>query len=110
MNETISLLLNAGLVLFTGILLGSFFYSGLWWTTRKVIGESWAPVWFITSFAVRTFVVSTGFYLIAGPDWRNLLICLCGFIIARSMVSVALRSRVNGDVDDQKIESKHHAP
>ncbi len=110
MNEVVNQVFSSSLVLLTGVMLGLSFYSGLWWTTHKVIGDAWSPWWFIASFIVRTSVVMAGFYLVAGPNWRNLLICLCGFLIARLMVALSLRSMANKDIHNLQTGDKHHAP
>ncbi len=110
MNEVANQVFSSSFVLLTGVMLGLFFYSGLWWTTHKVIDDTWSPLWFIASFIVRTLVVIAGFYLIAVPDWRKLLICLCGFLIARLIVSLSLRYMANKAIDNQQAGDNHHAP
>lgn len=82
MNELVQILM----VLITGMLLGALFFGGLWWTVQKGLSVRQPALWFCASMLLRTAVVLTGFYLVAGPDWKRLLVCLVGFIIARFVV------------------------
>ncbi len=59
MNETLTLVL-AGVA---GLLLGGFFFGGLWWTVRKGASSRRSALWFFGSFALRTSLVLAGFYL-----------------------------------------------
>jgi F1F0 ATPase subunit 2 len=79
MNEALSL--AAGLL--AGILLGAFFFGGLWWTVRQGVSSKHPALWFFGSLLLRTGIVVLGFYFILGDDWRRLLAGLVGFIVAR---------------------------
>jgi len=69
-----------------GILLGGFFFGGLWWTIRKALSSTRAGLWFSGSFLVRTAVVMLGFYFVAEGDWRRITGCVAGFLGARLCV------------------------
>jgi F1F0 ATPase subunit 2 len=69
-----------------GMVLGSLFFGGLWWTTHKGIVAQNPALWFLGSLLVRTGAMAAGFYFIAGGDWRRALACLFGFIAARLAV------------------------
>lgn len=69
-----------------GILLGTVFFGGLWFTVKKAVTSKYTALWFLASSLVRTGIVLTGFYYITNGDWRRLIICLLGFISARFMV------------------------
>jgi F1F0 ATPase subunit 2 len=77
----------ACMALFAGILLGAVFFGGLWWTVSKGLSAKRPALWFIVSLALRTAVTLTGFYFVSGGDWKRLLACLFGFIIARFIVT-----------------------
>jgi len=83
MNESVSL---AG-ALGTGIVLGTMFFGGLWWTVRQGVSAERPALWFLGSLLVRTGIVLTGFYVVAGGHWERLLLCLLGFIIAHVIVT-----------------------
>ena len=82
MNEIILIVA----ALFAGLLLGCFFFAGLWWTVRKGVAAKNPALWFAGSFVVRTAVVMAGFYLAARHGWLGWLPAVLGFAIARLMV------------------------
>jgi F1F0 ATPase subunit 2 len=88
MNEILTLVL----ALVTGVLLGTLFFGGLWWTVRKGVSSKQPVFWFFGSLLLRTSVVLIGFYFIAGGRWERLLVCLLGFVMVRLIVTLRLRS------------------
>jgi F1F0 ATPase subunit 2 len=82
MSESSAMVLS----LLAGIALGTVFFGGLWWTTKKILAPGQPALWFIGSFLVRMSITLAGFYLIAHGIWQRLLICLVGFFLARMMV------------------------
>jgi F1F0 ATPase subunit 2 len=88
MSET-SILIMA---LLAGVLLGMIFYGGLWWTVRRSVSCKSSNVWLIGSFPCRAIIAISGFYLVSRGDWRSLLVCLIGFLIARIGVTRLLRA------------------
>ena len=81
--DTLSLIIS----LIAGLLLGLFFFGGLWWTIRKSLGSRQPALWFIGSLLLRTTLVVAGFYFIGGEQWPRLLSGLFGFIMARLLVT-----------------------
>lgn len=75
--------MQPGLALLAGMLLGAAFFGGLWWTVKKGLASPRPAQWFIGSLLLRTGIVLAGFYVVAGSDWKRLLACLSGFIIVR---------------------------
>lgn len=82
MNETLSLVL----VLVTGLLLGTMFFGGLWWTVQKGVSSKQPALWFFGSLLLRTSIALAGFTFVARGHWERLLLCLLGFAIARFIV------------------------
>jgi F1F0 ATPase subunit 2 len=70
-----------------GTLLGTFFFGGLWWTVTKGLTSHNPALWFFASTLLRTGLALAGFYFLSNGDWRKLLLCLFGFLIARVMVT-----------------------
>ncbi len=87
MNE--SLLLIPALL--TGVLLGAFFFGGLWWTVQQGLTSEWPAVWFLSSLLVRTVVALGGFYLVSQGHWQRLAMCLVGFVIARFVIMTRIK-------------------
>ena len=83
MNEPMTL---AGDLL-AGALLGAFFFGGLWWTIRSSPPSQWSALLFSASLLLRMAVAVTGFYLVSHGDWRKLVACLAGFLLARIAVT-----------------------
>jgi F1F0 ATPase subunit 2 len=82
MNEPLHMIL----VLVAGLLLGTFFFGGLWLTVKKA-GTSKSPSLLVFgSFISRIAIVLIGFYFIGTGNWRSMLIAFAGFMIARFMV------------------------
>ncbi|HDR16639.1 MAG TPA: ATP synthase subunit I [Desulfobacteraceae bacterium] len=71
---------------FAGAALGCFYFTGLWWTLKR-LPSARRPVMLNTvSFLLRMAVALTGFYLILGGGWRMLTASLLGFIAVRVLL------------------------
>jgi F1F0 ATPase subunit 2 len=104
MNETLTWVL-AGLA---GGLLGAIFFGGLWWTVRKGVSSSRPALWFLGSGLLRMSIVLAGFYFVSGSQWKRLLACLAGFVIAR--VVVTWLTRPSGEPPTLPSQEARHAP
>jgi len=82
------------IVFSTGVLLGTLFFGGLWFTIRKIVESKIPAVWLAISFVVRASITLTGLYFIAGTNWRGLFSCLFGFVIARYIVKYLTQLKV----------------
>ena len=74
-------------MLAAGLLLGAFFFGGLWWTVRRGISARNPALWFSLSLLLRMSIALAGFYIVSANSWQNLLLGLLGFIIARAAVT-----------------------
>ena len=83
MNESLTLVP----ALVTGVLLGAMFFGGLWWTVQKGVPSKRSALWFFGSLWLRTSIALAGFYFIARGHWERLLVCLLGFVLARTVVT-----------------------
>ena len=83
MNEAMTLTLAWT----AGILLGAIFFGGLWWTVRKGVSSKQPALWFLGSMLLRMGIALAGFYFVSGRDWKRLLVCLVGFMMARLVVT-----------------------
>jgi F1F0 ATPase subunit 2 len=75
-----------GLALGAGIVLGVFYFGGLWWTTQRLLTVSNPALLALASFVVRTVLTLAGFYLVAGSHWVSLIVSLAGFLLARTIL------------------------
>jgi F1F0 ATPase subunit 2 len=83
MSETPALIL----ALLAGVALGAIFFGGLWWTIRRGVLSQRPAVWFFGSLMLRGIIAAAGFTLVSRGDWRRLLACLLGFLLARLLVT-----------------------
>ncbi|MFZ6030148.1 MAG: ATP synthase subunit I [Chloroflexota bacterium] len=87
--------IGLALALFFGLLLGAFYFGGLWWTVQKLSHVRRPTLLFIGSLAVRLALVLAGLYLVAGDQLGRLVACLLGFLLARTLLVVHWRPSRN---------------
>ena len=84
-----------------GLLIGAFFFGGLWWTVRKGLSSQHPALLFTASLLLRMGVAMVGIYWVGQafghsteqPAWPPLMLCLLGFVLARPLVLGLTRSR-----------------
>jgi F1F0 ATPase subunit 2 len=74
------------LAFLSGALLGVVFFGTLWWTVRRGLLSPVSALWFSASSLIRIAVALVGFYVVSHGEWRRLLACLLGFLLARIVV------------------------
>ena len=77
--------------LIVGVLLGMFYFGGLWLTIRAIPTMKQPGLWLFCSFVVRTVVVLLGFFVVMNGRWETLVICMAGFLCARLLIVRHLR-------------------
>jgi F1F0 ATPase subunit 2 len=87
------------LAFIAGSVLGILFFGGLWFTVKKAIAAKVPALWIFGSFFLRISIVLTGFYFISSGNWKRLLICVAGFIVARFFVIHFTKS-----IDEKQIQ------
>ena len=70
-----------------GLLLGTFFFGGLWWTIKKGTASKTPAIWFLSSFFIRLGITVCGFYFVSIIIGKRMILCLAGFIIARTLIT-----------------------
>ena len=98
MNEIVYMIL----AFILGLLLGTIFFGGLWFTIRKLVASKIPALLFLGSFILRVGITLTGFYFISSGRWQRLLICMAGFITARYSVIYFTKSNKEKQVLLQK--------
>jgi F1F0 ATPase subunit 2 len=66
-----------------GILIGLFYFGGLWWMVNRLTVLRNPVLWVTGSFLVRAALSLSGFYFAAGGQWQGMLFCLIGFVLVR---------------------------
>jgi F1F0 ATPase subunit 2 len=82
------------LALAAGLLLGVFFFGGLWWTVIRAVSSQRPALCFIGSMLLRMSITLMGFYFVGGENWKQWLLCLIGFVLARLVVKCLTRPPV----------------
>ncbi|HVU05505.1 MAG TPA: ATP synthase subunit I [Polyangiaceae bacterium] len=83
MNDVLTLPLAS----VAGLLLGAFFFGGLWWTVQKGASSKQPALWFFASVVVRMGAALGGFYFVSAGHSERLLSCLFGFFVASLLVT-----------------------
>jgi F1F0 ATPase subunit 2 len=91
-----------------GALLGAIFFGGLWWTVGHGVSARRPALLFVTSVVLRMGITLVGFYFVSGGQWKRLVACLVGFVIARTVVTWLVRA---GEKLPKSPDGKaNHAP
>jgi F1F0 ATPase subunit 2 len=69
-----------------GMVLGTVFFGGLWWTVNRALTTTVPGVWFGLSAFLRMAVVVSGLYCFARLGLPSLVACLCGLLLARGAI------------------------
>ncbi|MGC2030182.1 MAG: ATP synthase subunit I [Steroidobacteraceae bacterium] len=83
--------------LMAGLVLGGFYFGGLWWTVIKGLSSPAPALWFLGSLLLRMGVTMAGFYFAGGDRWTRWIGCLSGFIVARLVVKTLTRPKLGPD-------------
>ncbi|MBE0411562.1 MAG: ATP synthase subunit I [Anaerolineales bacterium] len=69
--------------LLAGMLLGLFYFGGLWVTVQRIPTSRVPLLLTIGSFLLRAGIVLGGFYIVAQGEWLRVIVSLVGFILMR---------------------------
>jgi F1F0 ATPase subunit 2 len=69
-----------------GLVLGTLFFGGLWWTVRRTLTATVPAVWFGISALLRMAVVVYGLYCLTRLGLPSLIAGVCGLLVARGAV------------------------
>lgn len=105
MNELLFIVLSG----LSGLILGTLFFAGLWWTMRKGLASPRPALWFLGSMLCRTGIALAGFYFVGSGSWKRLLASLLGFIIARFIVVRLTRLHVSPTESPPEDKHANHA-
>jgi F1F0 ATPase subunit 2 len=74
-----------------GLILGWFFFGGLWWTLQRLPTSRNPTLLALGSLVTRTAVTVLGFYWVAAGDWRRIAAAVVGFLIVRQLLIRRIR-------------------
>jgi F1F0 ATPase subunit 2 len=104
MTEALSLLL----AWLGGAGIGVIFFGGLWWTLRRGLASPRPALWFLGSWLLRMGMALATLYVLSGSEWRRLLLCLLGFVMARMVMLRVMRFGAKHPV--MRIQEANRAP
>lgn len=82
MSEMVIALSGAGAA---GFFSGLFFFGGLHWTIHHSLNSSKGWLTMTVSLLLRMSITVSVFYFVGRGNWKLMVACLVGFIIARSV-------------------------
>ena len=88
-------MLGLVLALFIGILLGVFFFGGLWWTVKKGVLSKRPSLWFLGSLIFRIAVTLSVFYFVSCWRPERMLACVGGFLIVNLTLKLIILPSLN---------------
>ena len=91
-----------------GLLLGAFFFGGLWWTVIRGVSSQRPALWFFGSMLLRMSITLAGFYCVGRENWDRWLLCLLGFVLARLVVK--WRTRPPAEPHNPEPRTTGYAP
>lgn len=80
-----------------GVILGAFYFYGLWLTVQRLPSARRPVVMSLSSFFGRLAVLLVGFYFVTAGQWQRLLVCLIGFLAARIVLVRVFGPKEKGD-------------
>ena len=69
-----------------GIGLGLLYFGSLWLSTGKLLHSRHPVIWVLGGFVIRVAIMLPVLYWLSDARWQKLLVCLTGFILARTFV------------------------
>jgi len=75
------------LALVAGLGIGAAYFWGLWWTVQRLPHSRRPALLLLASSFLRIALAVGLFWLVTQGDWRLLIACLLGFIVARLVMT-----------------------
>ena len=79
-------LTGAAVSLAAGTALGGLYFTGLWWTVRRLPGAAHPALLTVASLILRLGLVVGGLVLLADGHWLRAAAALAGILLARTLL------------------------
>ena len=86
-----------------GILLGTVFFGGLWWTIRRGLASPHPAWWFAGGFIVRMAFLLAALYYLSGEAWIRLILLGAGILLGRGLILRLTKSSGKKDPPEQEV-------
>jgi F1F0 ATPase subunit 2 len=91
------------LMFLAGGVMGFAYFTGLWFTVRRLHNQRRPAIWLATSFFIRLGLVIVALYwLLAIGRWEYVVAALAGFLLLRSLTIKNLRRNSLTSASKQK--------
>ncbi len=87
----ISIISESSIAALAGLLLGLFYFGGLWLTVRGITCGKRPGMLMLASFVLRLLVALSGFYMVMDGGPGRLIACLGGFLLMRYILTKAVK-------------------
>ena len=87
-----------GLSFIGGVLLGLFYFGGLWITLKYISRSSKPKSWLLLSFVVRISLIMVGFWAIMRIDLVAFMLTFLAFLITRVILTRSLGRESRGEI------------
>ncbi len=87
----ISIISEFSIAALAGLLLGLFYFGGLWLTVRGITCGKRPEMLMLASFVIRLLVALSCFYLVMDGRPGRLVACLSGFLLMRYVLTKAVK-------------------
>jgi F1F0 ATPase subunit 2 len=91
MNSTEFIAISLSLL--AGVLIGTLFFAGLWWTVRYGLRSNHPALLFMISLIARLGLAFGAFYLVSDGALDRLAAALLGFLMSRHFIQWWVRPR-----------------
>ena len=81
-----------------GVILGLFYFGGLWWTLSSLPKKAKPKIWLGLSYAVRMSVALLGFWIVLGRGLAPFIVTIVMFFLVRFIITRRL-CMAGGDGD-----------
>jgi F1F0 ATPase subunit 2 len=98
--------LEAIMAFLGGVVLGGFFFGGLWLTVRRLPDARHPALLTLGSLLIRTAVVAAGFCFLMGGEWMRAIVALAGLITTRILI-IRRAARLGVAVSSPEEIQKH---
>lgn len=96
MAQTILIL---GVSLLAGMVLGLFFFGGLWWTLKRLTVVKNPGLLMSVSLLLRSVLTMLGLYLVFDGQLNRLLAALLGMLLVRLWLRRRIAAQISGQAD-----------
>lgn len=86
LNDPLTAALHFTVGLVAGLVLGAFFFGGLWWTTLRLPDSQRPALLMMSSLLLRMGILALGLFFVSSAGPFAVVACGCGLLLVRSLL------------------------